>query len=359
MNARFNFLLSFPAMLFLITGCASLSPTYINDNGSAEENANKTAFNPVYFKLEDGFKTSPPQCIAIMPLKDVTGQMSQKQPHVVHNPLGQASKTHQTAINNHNLIELDDEMLEQMRWNLYSHLAPHSYRDVELDKVNEVVADLGSESSNYPAIALALKCDALLIGEVIDYSSNHLGFYSQASIGVQMKLVRAKSNELLWEGNHVAKSQAGSVPLSPIGIVMGIYSAMENMTPEQMVHVEDDLFRRLLSTWDGDAKDSLQQDGSEHIQVAAHSLEQNEVVKDDNDTYSIVVENLYLRSGPGTRFTAETVLDQQDKLAIMNHEYAPWVQVKVNDGQLGYVNKKYIKAVAQPQNNELLAALTK
>jgi len=357
MNARFNLLLSFPAMLFLITGCASLSPTYINDNESAENNADKTAFNPVYFKLADGFKSSPPQCIAIMPLKDVTREVSLKQ-EVVHHPIGQASQTHQTSQNN-NLLDLNDEMLEQMRWNLYSHLAPHSYRDVELGKVNEVVADLGSESSNYPAIASALKCDALLIGEVIDYSSNHLGFYSQASIGVQMKLVRAKNNELLWEGNHVAKSQAGSVPLSPIGLVMGIYSAMENMTPEQMMHVEDDLFRRLLSTWDGDAKDSLQQDGSEHIQVAAHSLEQNEVVKDDNDTYSIVVENLYLRSGPGTRFTAETVLDQKDKLAIMDNEHAPWVQVKVNDGQLGYVNKKYIKVVPQLQNNELLAALTK
>jgi len=354
MNSRFTLLLSFPVMLFIITGCASLSPTYINDNESAEKNADKAAFNPVYFKVEDSFKSSPPQCIAIMPLKDVTEKMSLKKQKIVHNPLGQASQTHQVSQSNQHLIELNDEMLEQMRWNLYSHLAPHSYRDVELVKVNEVVADLGSESSNYPAIASALKCDALLIGEVIDYSSNHLGFYSQASIGVQMKLVRAKNNELLWEGNHIAKSQAGSVPLSPIGIIMGIYSAMENMTPEQMVHVEDDLFRRLLSTWDGDAKGSLQQDEAEHIQLAAGK---EHAVDEQGYPYSIAVKNLYLRSGPGTSFTAQTVLNQQDKLAILDQQHTPWVQVKVANGQLGYVNKKYIKSTKVLQNNEKLAAL--
>jgi len=352
MNSRFKFLLSFPAMLLLITGCASLSPTYINDNKSAEKNANKTAFNPVYFKVGDSFKTSPPNCIAIMPLKDVIAKTPLPKKQVAtNNPIAQAN---QPAQNNTNILELNDDVLVQMRWNLYSHLAPHPYRDVELAKVNEVVADLGSESSNYPAIASALKCDALLIGEVIDYSTNHIGFYSQASIGVQMKLIRAKNNELLWEGNHIAKSQAGSVPLTPLDIVVGIYSAMENVSDEQLVHVEDDLFRRLLSTWDG--KNSLQQDEAEHIQLAENALDKQQA-DSDSYSYTIAVKNLYLRSGPGTKFTAQTVLNQQDKLAIVDHQHTPWVQVKVANGQLGYVNKKYIKSVENLHRNEQLAAL--
>jgi len=357
MKWHLKILLSVPVMLFLITGCSTMSPTYINEGELAEDDSERAAVNPVLFKIEESFRTSPPNCIAILPLKDVTASESVKSQIVAKNPISHTSQTVRVTNNSQTSIALNDEILEQMRWNLYSHLAPHSYRDVELAKVNQVVTDLGSESSNYSAIGSALNCDALLMGEVIDYSSDHLGFYSQSSIGVRMKLIRAKNNDVLWEGEHVAKSQAGSVPLTPFDIVVGIYFAIENVSDEQLVHVEDDLFRRLLSTWD--ATDSFQQDDFEYIKVVGQLPEKNEIVKDDGYTYSIVVENLYLRSGPGTRFTAATVLDQQDKLTILDHKHTPWVQVKVSNGQLGYVNKKYIKEITQLQNNELVAALTK
>ena len=356
MKRHLTILLNVPVILFLITGCTAMSPTYINEGESAEANSKKTAFNPVHFKLEDSFKTSPPKCIAIMPLIDVMDSEPVKTKQVVTNPISNTTRTAELAQNSQTSMELNDEILAQMRWNLYSHLAPHSYRDVELAKVDKVIEDLGSDRSNYPVIASALKCDALLMGEVIDYSSDHLGFYSQASIGVRMTLIRAQNNEVLWEGMHVAKSQAGSVPLTPIDIVVGIYSAFENVSDEQLVHVEDDLFRRLLSTWD--AIDSPL-DASEHIQLAeqAPAPEQNEGVQDENHTYSIVVKNLYLRSGPGTQFTAQTVLDEQDKLEIVDHDHSPWLQVKVADGQLGYVNKKYIKAIKALPNYERLARI--
>jgi len=246
-------------------------------------------------------------------------------------------------------LDLTDEILEQLRWNLYAHLSPYSYQDIELEKVNEVVSALGNNGSHYSEIASKLKCDALLLGEIIDYRSTHLGVYSQASIGIRMQLIRASNSEILWEGHHIAKSQAGAIPLSPIDIVMGLFSATKNMSDEKLVHVEDDLFRRLLSTWEG--TDSVLEQGEE-IQLADQSEEQDGMTKVENYPYSIAVKNLYLRSGPGTGFIAETVLNEQDKLAILDHEHSPWLQVKVADGQLGYVNKKYIKYTTVPRSNE-------
>ncbi|NOQ94007.1 MAG: SH3 domain-containing protein [Methylophaga sp.] len=318
-------------MTFLVTGCASISPTYINDGEVADSTSSETTLNPVHFKRADSFKTSPPNCIAVLPLHNGLGVKPAEDEVVADSKAAQAD------------LELNNEALEQLRWNLYAHLAPYPYRDIELEKVNEAVLSFGNDSSGYAAIAADLKCEALLLGEVIDYRSEHFGLYSQISIGIRMQLIRASNNEMLWQGHHIAKSQGGAVPLTPIDIVVGIYSATENVSDEQLVRVEDDLFRRLLSTWDTTAP---LQDNHKDIQLAEQE-EPSELVKEDGYPYSISVENLYLRSGPGVKFSAQRVLNQQDKLVILDHKHAPWVQVKVANGQLGYVNKKYIQPVEE------------
>jgi len=343
MAGRSISVLSTLLMMLLITGCAAMSPTYINDGNVAENSSTVSAINPVHFKLADSFKTTPPNCIAVLPLHNGLNATPPESKHTANDQI--------TKID----LELNAKALEQLRWNLYAHLAPYPYRDIEIDKVNDVVSSHGNDSSSYAAIASELNCDGLLLSEVVDYSANHYGIYSQVSIGIRMQLIRAKNNEMLWQGHHIAKSQGGSVPLTPVDIVVGIYSATENISDEQLVRVEDDLFRRLLSTWD--APDlQIELDDSD-IQLAENIFQTREFFKENGYPYSISVENLYLRSGPGTKFTAETVLNQQDKLAILDHEHSPWLQVKVAGGQLGYVNKKYIKAVGTQQVNEQLAVL--
>lgn len=329
-------------MTFLITGCASVSPTYINDGKLANNDSSEAVLNPVHFKRSDSFKTSPPHCIAVLPLHNGLGEK------VVKDEVVTDSKVPKVE------LELNDKALEQLRWNLYAHLAPYPYRDIELEKVNEAVLSFGNDSSSYADIASKLKCDALLLGEIIDYRSDHFGLYSQVSIGIRMQLIRASNNEMLWQGHHIAKSQGGNVPLTPIGIVVGIYSATENVSDEQLVRVEDDLFRRLLSTWDTTAP---LQDNYEKIQVAEKEEESNRIVQYEGFPYSISVKNLYLRSGPGTGFSAQRVLNQRDKLAILDHKHAPWVQVKVANGQLGYVNKKYIQFIEELRMDKQLVAL--
>lgn len=329
MKGRFYRVLSFSFILFLMTGCASLSPTYIDDGAVVKNDKKNVAFNPVHFKVAESFKTSPPNCIAILPFRKNVSEDASNNERV-----------------RNTLLDLNDDVLEQLRWNLYSHLAPYSYRDVELESVNKAILKQGNTSLNYPALGSALKCDALLLAEVIDYSTEHFGFYSQASVGVRMTLFKAENNEVLWEGNHVAKSQGGSVPLTPVDIVVGIYSATENVSDEQLVRVEDDLFRRLLSTWNSTTDSVI--DGVEQqlklaqVEEANQQLTRRSSSQDELFPFQVSVQNLYLRSGPGKSFSPKDVLEQNETLAMLDQQNLPWVQIKMSDGRLGYVNSKYI-----------------
>ncbi|MBL1320016.1 MAG: DUF799 family lipoprotein [Methylophaga sp.] len=293
-------------VLLLLAGCAS-SPTFVNGNESFTEAEKNAHFNAVYFKTEKQFINSPPQCIAILPFGNKTGD---------------------TPNNSTERLTLTDEKIEQLRWILYSHLAPHSYQDVELKKVDHVLSKLNNK--HYAAIGKKLHCDALLIGEITEYDADFLGLYSQISIGVNLKLITAKDGSVLWQGHHIAKSHGGSIPITPIDIAVGVYSATENISDEQVVRVEDDLFRRLLSTWQLD-------------QISPQ--QSNTVLADINvEAFHVTAQKLFLRKGPGRHFNAQDVLNHNEQLTLIDSQHSPWVQVKVADGQLGYVHNKYIKS---------------
>ncbi len=293
--------------LLLLAGCAS-SPTFVNGNKSFTEAEKNSQFNAVYFKTEKQFITAPPQCIAILPFENMTGNIVK---------------------NSTERLKLTDEKIEQLRWILYSHLAPYSYQDIELKKVDRALSKIKNKQ-HYAAIGKALNCDALLIGEITEYDADFLGLYSQISIGVDLKLVSAKDDSVLWQGHHIAKSHGGGVPITPVDIAVGVYSATENISDEQVVRVEDDLFRRLLSTWQLD-----------HISPQQSNTVLAEI---DVEAFHVIAQKLFLRKGPGRHFNAQDVLNHNEQLTLIDSQYSPWVQVKVADGQLGYVHNKYIES---------------
>lgn len=321
MSYRLRFIFCLVFIGLTATGCAS-SPNYINDANNTNS-ADNSDFNTVHFKLDESFINTPPKCVAILPFKANT-----KNPQLSNSSTG-------------NIEELTDAKLVELRWNLYSHLAPYPYRDVELEKVNNAISSLGNKAENYALLGSTLQCDALLVAEVTDYGTTHLGFYSQSSVGVQMKLIRSENGKVIWEGNHVAKSHAGGFPITPIDIAVSIFSATDNISDEQLVRVGDDLFRRLLSTWDAEFIDEPQ---TQHVQLAE--------AKNDSYPFYVSVQQLFLRSGPGTEYAPKDVLEKNEKLAMLDEQHSPWVQVKLTSGKLGYVNKKYITSRALESANQ-------
>jgi len=312
MHSNFSHIFFIGFLFLSLAGCAS-SPTFVNDNKSYTDQEKQSQFNAVHFKTEKQFISSPPQCIAILPFKNNIGEVAK-------------DSTEQLVLTN--------EKLQQLRWILYSHLAPYSYRDIELKKVDKVLSNKNNQ--NYSRLGRKLKCDALLIGTVTDFDTDFLGLYSQISIGMDLKLIKAQNGKVLWQGHHTAKSHGGSVPLTPVDLAVGVYSATENISDEQVVRVEDDLFRRLLSTW------QIEKNTDQTNNTVLATVDENAV--DNENLFHVIAKKLFLRQGPGRKYTAKDILNENQQLILLDSKYSPWVQVKVAGGQLGYVHNKYIQA---------------
>lgn len=290
----------------LSTGCAT---NYVNENDTKAKQ--EEGMDTVVYRTDKAFKASPPECIAVLPLIDATAGSTEDFSNAV------------------NLSRLTDKKLKSLRRNLYSHLAPYPYRDIEIKQVDDAVTELGNKPESYAAIGQKLKCDALLVGKVTSYHADFLAMYSQTAIGASLKLIRADNGQQLWQGRYLARSHAGGVPITPIDFVVGLFSASENVSDEQRVRVEDDLFRRLLSTWDRPDTGNSQA----VIKVAQQQ---------DKYNYYVTAASLNLRSGPGTKYSSKDVLSKNQKMMLLNLEHKPWVQVKLVDGELGYVHSDYI-----------------
>lgn len=310
MYHKVKFIFVFSA-LTLLSACAVFSPTYVDENSAKNDSASTTDLNTVYFKQSPHFISSPPSCIAVLPL-------------TVNNT--QKLQITQKDGSKKNALTVTPENLHQLRWILYSHLAPYSYRDIELNQIDSVVKSTNYTPKKLKKIGKQLNCEASLVGQVTEYYTSHLGFYSQSAIGMELKLFRASDSKVLWQARHVAESHAGAAPITPIALAVGLYSASENVSDQHLVHVADDLCRRLFSTWETPQKQSPT------MQLA----------KKKEFPYYVSVHKLFLRSGPGQKFKPVDTLNFQERFAMLNDKKSPWLQVKMADGQRGYVHKNFI-----------------
>ncbi len=300
------YVLCLGVVTFGLSGCMS-TPVFINEN-DPEANVEGVNVSPVHFRTSNEFKISPPDCIAVLPLK------SNLKPAGV--------KTNDQSIKP---AVLTADQLKEIRWILYSHLAPFPYKDVELARVDEILKGSVSDEDFYK-FGKPLECDAFLTGEITVYDTEFLGFYSQTSVGANLKLIKSVDNSILWEGRHIATSHAGGLPITPVDIAMGIYHASTNIKDEQVVRVIDDLFRRLLSTW-----------GNKNV-ISPKTI----LVKQKVSPYSVTSKKLVIRSGPGKRYAAKSMLYRNDQVILIDKKETPWVKVKLSDGRSGYVYGRYI-----------------
>lgn len=205
------------ALLSLLMLAACGTPAYV-DRGKGEA-PSELHPNQVLFTLHPAFQASPPACVAVLPL-------------AVRVPENDAAA-----------------QAPLVRRVLFGHLAPQGRRGIPLTRVDHVLARLDPAArDDLRQVGAALGCDAVISGEVTRYGSEFLGIYSRVSVGARLRMVRAATGEVLWEGEHVATTHGGSLPLSPVGVALGIIDAAGNVSDEQRLRVTDDLARRLAST---------------------------------------------------------------------------------------------------------------
>jgi Tfp pilus assembly protein PilF len=202
----------FLASLLLAAGC---TPSYVDQGAGKTEDG----FNQVSFQVHDAYGRQPPECVAVLPL---------------------------TAVDGMNIDEADTAAVRRA---FFAHLSPQGKRVIKPARVDFVLAGLPEANRrDLAAIGHNLNCEALVTGRVLEFGSQFFGVYSRVAVGADLRMVRAGDGALLWEGRHTAASHGGSLPLSPIGIAMGILEAARNLNEEQALRVTDDLARRLVST---------------------------------------------------------------------------------------------------------------
>ena len=180
--------------------------------------------NQVLYKTYKSFDIQPPTCVAVLPF-DLEKQF----------------KLHKN-------VYLEPSAV--VRRSVFSHLSPLTYRDIELVMIDKLFNELTKEGKiDYKYIGEQLNCDSVLTGTVTNFDSYDLKIYSNLIIGVKLKLYRTSDTALLWEGEHKAESKGGTIPLSPIGVAVGMINAARNMIEEQYLRLSDDLSRRLMKVF--------------------------------------------------------------------------------------------------------------
>ena len=129
------------------------------------------------------------------------------------------------------------------KYSLYSHLSPKRYRDIEIHQMTYLL----KEKQNINLVLKTLECDAILDGEIIKFENKFYVAFSSTKVGLNLSLKR-QNGELLWKGSHIASSRAGSIPISPISLASGIFSASTNTEEEVALQMLDAASRRLLNT---------------------------------------------------------------------------------------------------------------
>jgi len=198
----------------MLATLAACSTQYV-DRGKGETAGENALAPQVLFTVHEAYRAQPPECIAILPLQGEKPDMA------------------------------------TVRRAVFAHLAPKAYRDVELARVDFVLARDRidpSQAQRQPALGKSLGCDALLVGEVKEFGKSWYAVYSKVSAHASLKLIRAKDGVVLWEAEHHAKLQDGGTPFSPVALAGALFSATRNVDKEQTLRVVDDLARRLLST---------------------------------------------------------------------------------------------------------------
>ena len=175
----------------------------------------KNILPEVQYSLSENFNPNNINCIAIGKIKDASDVNEYK--------------------------SLDKVSL--IRHAIYGHLSPKNYQDIELHKVAFVM-----KSSNTNQLILKnLDCDALLEGTITEFKNNFYVAYSSTNVGLSLFL-KDKNNQVLWKASHIAKSRAGSIPFSPIGLATGLFSASSNTNEEVAFQMIDTVVRRVLKT---------------------------------------------------------------------------------------------------------------
>lgn len=303
----------------VMSGCTSM-PSY----KSMDTDETAAANTAVSYRINPALSSHGLECLVIMPLS-----IGPDAHNLIHFNTAQQSDEsvdsggiQQDEIYDH---ELDGNDKQQMlRQSLYAFIAPHKTRDIELSQVDRW-AHAGDMRPDYNKLSRKLDCQWFLEGELTQFSADYYGVYSKIVIAADLRIIRGKDKKVVWKGKHEARSDDGSLPLSPVGLAVGAVKAASHINPEQVERTTTDLARRLVRTMPLDANNNF-----------LFAAKRTQLMK-------VIASNLNLRKGPGRKYAVSKVLKNREQVTFLQSaEKQPWLLVRTEDGLKGYVSGRYV-----------------
>jgi len=143
---------------------------------------------------------------------------------------------------------------QEVRRGFYNHFSSLPFRDMELWRVDNLLKKAGLTDleliNKTPARDLGkiLGTDAVVYGEISNFDQLFAVVYSQVSVGAKLRMYDARSGELLWTGEHVARIHEGGIAVNPVGLVATVVATAMNVRDVQLLRACDDLFRDMVKT---------------------------------------------------------------------------------------------------------------
>ena len=139
----------------------------------------------------------------------------------------------------------DIDQANIIRKSIFGILNAKNYEGVPIERVDYKTRTI--KPFSHAALLESLACDALITGEILAFRNDYFLSYSVMTVEVALRLTN-RSGDVIWSGRHAASNHEGAIPLSPISLLSGIFTASTNQQNEVAFQMVDAVSRRLLAT---------------------------------------------------------------------------------------------------------------
>jgi hypothetical protein len=138
----------------------------------------------------------------------------------------------------------DQNIAEEVRRAFYNQFSSKPYADIELSAVDARLhaLDRGNKTKHdYQLFCQSLGCDGVITGRVIDFRKVFAGVYSELAVTAEIKLINAKTGEVILTQREDATFREGGISLTPVGLIMNAMSAALNLRDIQRVRLVSEI----------------------------------------------------------------------------------------------------------------------
>lgn len=101
-----------------------------------------------------------------------------------------------------------------------------------------------------PVAAALDGCAYLLTAKLVRDDQFYTLFWSRRRLGLEVRLADLGTDQTLWTARHVDARSEASLPLDPLGLMVGVFRAQDFADDQDIVpSMIDDVVRRILATF--------------------------------------------------------------------------------------------------------------